>query len=146
MPEKQVEAEFTNIVNHLGMDPIAERANPEVVVMEPEKGGRGGVGAAEELLVADKFGKVIPVPTGSYARAIASTKQPVITTVELDKSGVQHKVVVTGVYRTADGKIYYSVMDSNLGPEYHNSTAYVDKSNFEEHLASGGFVVIPTAQ
>jgi hypothetical protein len=145
VPEKQVNAEFSNIVNHLGMDPIAERTNPETVVMEPQNGGRGGVGAAEELLLADKFGKVIPVPTDSYARAIASTKQPVITTVELDKSGVQHKVVVTGVYRTADGKIYYSVMDSNLGPGYHNSTAYVEKSNFEEHLASGGFLVIPAA-
>ena len=145
VPETQVNAEFTNVVSHLGMDPIGERANPETVVMEPQNGGRGGVGAAEELLVADKFGKVIPVPTDSYARAIASTKQPVITTVELDKSGVQHKVVVTGVYRTEDGKIYYSVMDSNLGPEYRNSTAYVEKSNFEEHLASGGFVVMPAA-
>lgn len=145
VPEKQVNAEFTNIVSHLGMDPIAERANPESVVAEPQNGGRGGVNAAEELLVADKFGKVAPVPTDSYARAIASTKQPVITTVELDKSGVQHKVVVTGVYRTADGKIYYSVMDSNLGPEYRNSTAYIEKSNFEEHLASGGFVVLPAA-
>ena len=145
VPEKQVNAEFTNIASHLGMDPIAERAKPEIVVMEPQNGGRGGVGAAEELLVADKFGKVVPVPTDSYARAIASTKQPVITTVQLDKSGVQHKVVVTGVYRTADGKVYYSVMDSNLGPDYHNSTAYVEKSNFEEHLASGGFVVLPAA-
>jgi tetratricopeptide (TPR) repeat protein len=145
VPEKQVNAEFSNIVSHLGMDPIAERTNPETVVMEPQNGGRGGVGAAEELLLADKFGKVIPVPTESYARAIASTKQPVITTVELDKTGVQHKVVVTGVYRTADGKIYYSVMDSNLGPGYNNSTAYVEKSNFEEHLASGGFVVMPAA-
>lgn len=145
VPEKQVNAEFTNIVSHLGMDPIEERANPAKVVLEPQNGGRGGVGAAEELLVADKFGKVVPVPTDSYARAIASTKQPVITTVQLDKSGVQHKVVVTGVYRTADGKIYYSVMDSNLGPDYHNSTAYVEKSNFEEHLASGGFVVLPAA-
>jgi tetratricopeptide (TPR) repeat protein len=145
VPEKQVNAEFTNVVNHLGMDPIAERANPETVVMEPQNGGRGGLNAAEELLVADKFGKVVPVPTDSYARAIASTKQPVITTVQLNQSGVQHKVVVTGVYRTADGKIYYSVMDSNLGPEYQNSTAYVEKSNFEEHLASGGFVVMPTA-
>lgn len=143
VPEKQVNAEFSNIVSHLGMDPIAERTNPDTVVMEPQNGGRGGVNAAEELLVADKFGKVVPVPTDSYARAIASTKQPVITTVELDKSGVQHKVVVTGVYRTADGKIYYSVMDSNLGPGYQNSTAYVEKSNFEEHLASGGFVVMP---
>jgi hypothetical protein len=115
------------------------------VVMEPQNGGRGGVNAAEELLVADKFGKVVPVPTDSYARAIASTQQPVITTVQLDKSGVQHKVVVTGVYRTADGKIYYSVMDSNLGSDYHNSTGYVEKSNFEEHLASGAFVVMPTA-
>ncbi len=145
VPEKQVNAEFTNIVSHLGMDPIAERANPGIVVAEPQNGGRGGVNAAEELLVADKFGKVVPVPTDSYARAIASTKQPVITAVELDKSGVQHKVVVTGVYRTADGKIYYSVMDSNLGPEYRNSTAYMEKSNFEEHLASGGFVVLPSA-
>jgi hypothetical protein len=145
VPEKQVNAEFTNIVNHLGMDPIAERTNPEIVVAEPQNGGRGGVGAAEELLVADKFGKVIPVPTNSYARAIASTKEPVITTVQLDNSGVQHKVVVTGVYRTEDGSIYYSVMDSNLGPEYRNSTAYVEKSNFEEHLASGGFVVMPAA-
>jgi tetratricopeptide (TPR) repeat protein len=145
VPEKQVNAEFTNIVSHLGMDPIAERVNPGIVVAEPQNGGRGGVNAAEELLVADKFGKVVPVPTDSYARAIASTKQPVITTVELDKSGVQHKVVVTGVYRTADGKIYYSVMDSNLGPEYRNSTAYVEKSNFEQHLASGGFVVLPAA-
>jgi hypothetical protein len=143
VPEKQVNAEFTNIVSNLAMDPIAERAKPEIVVMEPQNGGRGGVGAAEELLVADKFGKVVPVPTDSYARAIATTKQPVITTVQLDKSGVQHKVVVTGVYRTADGKIYYSVMDSNLGPDYHNSTAYVEKSDFEEHLASGGFVVLP---
>ena len=146
VPEKQVNAEFTSVVSHLGMDPIGERANPETVVAEPQKGGRGGVGAAEELLVADKFGKVIPVPTDSYARAIASTKQPVITTIELDKSGVQHKVVVTGVYRTADGRIYYSVMDSNLGPEYRNSTAYVEKSNFEEHLTSGGFVVMPAAK
>jgi tetratricopeptide (TPR) repeat protein len=145
VPEKQVNAEFTNVVNHLGMDPIAERANPETIVMEPQNGGRGGLNAAEELLVADKFGKVVPVPTDSYARAIASTQQPVITTVKLDQSGLQHKVVVTGVYRTADGKIYYSVMDSNLGPDYHNSTAYVEKSNFEEHLASGGFVVMPTA-
>jgi tetratricopeptide (TPR) repeat protein len=145
VPEKRVNAEFTNIVSHLGMDPIEERANPEIVVTESQNGGRGGVGAAEELLVADKFGNVVPVPTDSYARAIASTKQPVITTVQLDKSGVQHKVVVTGVYRTADGKIYYSVMDSNLGPDYHNSTAYVEKSNFEEHLASGGFVVLPAA-
>ncbi|MGA8011089.1 MAG: tetratricopeptide repeat protein [Candidatus Acidiferrales bacterium] len=145
VPETQVNAEFKNVVSHLGMDPVGERANPETVVKEPQNGGRGGVGAAEELLVADKFGKVIPVPTDSYARAIASTKQPVITTVELDKSGVQHKVVVTGVYRTEDGKIYYSVMDSNLGPEYRNSTAYVEKSNFEEHLASGGFVVMPAA-
>ena len=138
-------AEFTNIVNHLGMNPIAERTNPEIVVAEPQSGGRGGVGAAEELLVADKFGKVIPVPTNSYARAIASTKEPVITTVQLDNSGGQHKVVVTGVYRTEDGKIYYSVMDSNLGPDYPNSTAYVEKSNFEGHLASGGFVVVPSA-
>lgn len=145
VPEKQVNAEFTNIVSHLGMDPIEERANPDIAVMEPQNGGRGGVGAAEELLVADKFGKVVPVPTAGYARAIASTKQPVITTVQLDRSGIQHKVVVTGVYRTADGKIYYSVMDSNLGPDYHNSTAYVEKSNFEEHLASGGFVVLPAA-
>ena len=145
VPEKQVNAEFTNIVSHLGMDPIEERANPAIVVTEPQNGGRGGVNAAEELLVADKFGKVVPVPTDSYARAIASTKQPVITTVQVDKSGVQHKVVVTGVYRRADGKIYYSVMDSNLGADYNNSTAYVEKSNFEEHLASGGFVVLPAA-
>lgn len=145
VPEKQVNAEFTNIVNHLGMDPIAERTDPGIVVAEPKNGGRGGVGAAEELLVANKFGKVVPVPTDSYARAIASTKQPVITSVQLDKTGAQHKVVVTGVYRTEDGKIYYSVMDSNLGPDYPNSTAYVEKSNFEEHLASGGFVVMPAA-
>ena len=145
VPEKQVNAEFRKIVRDLGMDPIEERANPEIVVTEPQNGGRGGLNAAEELLVADKFGKVVPVPADSYARAIASTKQPVITTIQLDKTGVQHKVVVTGVYRTADGKIYYSVMDSNLGPDYHNSTGYVEKSNFEEHLASGGFVVLPAA-
>ena len=49
------------------------------------------------------------------------------------------------VPRLHDGKYYYSVMDSNLydGKTNPNSTVYVEKSFFEEHLASGGFVVMP---
>ncbi len=143
VPEGQVKAEFTNIVRHLGMDPIEERTNPGIVVTVPQRGGRGGLNSVEELLVAEKFGKVVPVPDDGYARAIASTKQPVITTIKLETG--EHKVVVTGVYRTDDGKIYYSVMDSNLGPDYQNSTAYVEKSSFEEHLTTGGFIVMPSA-
>jgi hypothetical protein len=141
---EQVKDELNAVVNKLGMDSTGERANPQIVVASLQQGGRGGVSAVEELLVAEKFGKVIPVPTDSYARAIASTGRPVITTVDLNPpNGTQHKVVVTGVHRAKDGKIYYSVMDSNLGNDYHNSTDYVEKSFFEDHLASGGFVVMP---
>jgi hypothetical protein len=146
VPEEKVKNEFTTTVNNLAMDPIAERSNPEIIVTSPQKGGRGGVDPIEELLVSEKFGKVIPVPTDSFAKAIASTGRPIITTVNLNPAvpnGGQHKVVVTGVSRAKDGKIYYSVMDSNLGSDYAKSTGYVEKSAFEEHLASGGFVVMP---
>ena len=129
------------------MDPIEERTNLEIAVTDPQKGGLGGENLSEELLVALKFGKVVPVPDGSYARAIANTGRPVITTVDFNPgqpNNVQHVVAVTGVYRTPDGKIYYSVMDSNLdGKKYNNSTDYVEKSFFEDHSASGSFVVMP---
>ncbi len=77
-------------------------------------------------MIANKVGNVIGVSENSFAKAIESTHHPVITTVVIDefKNGkledVNHEVAVTGVYRAADGKVFYSVMDSNLkSPQLH---------------------------
>ena len=144
--EEKVRDVFKTTVNNLGMEEIGNRSNPDNMLKISQQGGGGGVGPVEELLVAEKFGKVVPVPKDSFAKAIANTGQPVITTVNLNPPrGEEHKVVVTGVYENKDGQYYYSVMDSNLydGKKNTSSTAYVEKSFFDEHLTSGGFVVMP---
>ncbi|MDE2027814.1 MAG: hypothetical protein KGJ11_04660 [Candidatus Omnitrophica bacterium] len=144
VPFGQVQTQFKETVHQMAMDPASERQNPEIAVMDPKQGGNGGLNGIEELSLAEKFGQVIPVPNGSYARAIATTHRPVLTTVDLNPPHhADHKVLVTGVYEAKNGRIYYSVMDSNLDSKYKNSTAYVEKNYFEDHLSSGGFVVIP---
>jgi len=148
---QKVRDTFKDTVSNLGMEDAADRSNPGNMLATPNEGGRGGTGPVEELLVAEKFGDVVPVPKDSFARALASTGQPIITTVKMNPSmgnGGEHKVVVTGVYQCGDGKFYYSVMDSNLYDANKNpqSTEYVEKSFFEDHLASGGFVVMPNGK
>lgn len=139
---KQVKAKFRTTLKNLGMDRIEERSNPELAVADPKHGGRGGLNPYEEILIAEQVGKVIAVPKGSFAKAIESTGRPVVTTVIIDEQGGSHEVVVTGVHRAEDGKIYYSVMDSNL-KNHDDFTAYVEKSGFERHMPSGGYVVVP---
>ncbi|MDD5763256.1 MAG: hypothetical protein PHP88_12220, partial [bacterium] len=119
-----------------------ERTNPDLVVTSPKKGGRGGLNPYEEILIAGQLGTVIAVPRKSFARAIESTGRPVVTTVVIDRKGGSHEVVVTGVHRSEGGKVYYSVMDSNL-KNHENFTAYLEKSRFESHMTSGGYVVVP---
>lgn len=142
VPFKRVKSTFTATLKNLGMDRIEERNNPELAVAEPKHGGRGGLNPFEEMLIAEQLGKVIAVPRGSFARAIESTGRPVVTTVVINDRGASHEVVVTGVYRSKDGKVYYAVMDSNL-KGYQNFTAYVEKAGFERHMPSGGYVIVP---
>ena len=146
---QKVKDEFKNSVSGLAMEEVSDRRDPANMLKHPAEGGRGGTGPVEELLVAQKFGNVVPVPKDSFARAIATTGQPVITTLDVQPPNhAGHKVVVTGVYENKDGKYYYSVMDSTLYNAKTNpeSTQYVEKSFFNAHLDSGGFVVLPNDQ
>jgi hypothetical protein len=141
VPLKRVNETFMKTVKDLGMDQIEDRQNPNLLVTTPKQGGRGGLNPIEELLVADQLGDTIAVPRTSFARAISTTGSPVVTTVKLKQ--VEHEVVVTGVYRTGDGSIYYAVMDSNLA-NHKNFTRYVEKSKFEKDMVyKGGYVVVP---
>jgi len=103
------------------------------------------------MVIANRVGNVVGVPERNFAKAIESTHHPVITTVAIDyrdadgtlKDRGNHEVAVTGVFRAANGKVYYSVMDSNL-KMYSNFTAFVEKADFEDHMVfGGGYVVIP---
>jgi hypothetical protein len=141
VPLKRVNETFRKTVKDLGMDQIENRQNPDLIV---KRSGRG-VNPIEELLVADQLGDTIAVPRTSFARAIATTGKPVMVTVKLQRGqeSVKHEVVLTGVYRTDDGAIYYAVMDSNLA-KHKNFTRYVEKSEFENEMPyEGGYVVIP---
>ena len=151
VPLAQVEEVFKKTVQDLGMKSIAERRNPDLVVTDPDKGGRGGLNPLEELLVSEILGDVIAVPRTDFAKVIESTGRPVITTIYIqvgtdeNPKEAPHEVVVTGVYRTPKGEIYYRVMDSNLA-DHKNFTTYVEKYDFEGRMTfdgGGGFVVMP---
>lgn len=140
VPLQRVQEEFGSTMKNLGMEPIEDRNNPGLALTSPNQGGRGGIGTYEEFMIGSKLGKVIAVPTDSFATAIEMTGKPVITSVFIDDKQDSHAVAVTGVYRRKDGGVYYSVMDSTL-EGYPNFTAYVEKSKFESHLETAGFVV-----
>jgi hypothetical protein len=149
VPFPQVRAELAPTLKNLSIARIEVRNTPDLAITAQDKGGTGGLNAFEEILVANKVGNVIGVPEKNFAKAIESTHHPVITSVVIDdyKNGKlvnvgTHEVAITGVYRAADGKVYYSVMDSNLN-HHPNYTAYVEKNDFEDHMAfGGGFVVV----
>jgi hypothetical protein len=151
VPFVQVRAQLAPTLKDLAIARIEIRNTPDLAITSRKNGGTGGLNSFEEIMIADKVGNVIGVPDKDFAKAIESTHSPVITSVVIDdydsngklKTVGYHEVAVTGVYRTADGKVYYSVMDSNL-KSHHNYTAYVEKNDFEDHLAfSGGYVVVP---
>lgn len=150
VPFPQVRAELAPTLKNLAIAKIEVRNTPDLEITAKNKGGTGGLNAFEEILIANKVGNVIGVPEKSFAEAIESTHHPVITSVVIDKkvngklvNTGSHEVAVTGVYRAANGKVYYSVMDSNLNHN-PNYTAYVEKNDFEDHMAfGGGFVVVP---
>lgn len=137
VPVGQVKDAFDNIVKDLGMDPIEERNNPDLATTSSDQGGNGGLNPLEELLTAGKVGTVTAVPSDNFAQALESTHQPIVTTINGN-----HEVLVTGVYQTAAGGVFYSVMDSNL-KGYDNYTAYVDKQSFEGKMTWGGYIITP---
>ncbi|MBI5327092.1 MAG: hypothetical protein HZB80_02200 [Deltaproteobacteria bacterium] len=152
VPLAQVKAQLEPTLKSLAIARSEVRKNPDLAVTSQDKGGTGGLNIFEEILIAKKVGNVIAVPDKNFAKAIESTGRPVITSVFIDaydkkKNLVNignHEVAVTGVYRAENGKVYYSVMDSNL-KKYANYTAYIEKTDFENHmLFGGGYVVIPS--
>jgi hypothetical protein len=150
VPYAQVKARLEPTLKNLSVARIEVRNHPELAVTSQKQGGVGGLNPFEEILIARQVGNVVGVPDKNFAKAIESTGRPVITSVRIDAYDANgqlhdignHEVAVTGVYRTPDGKIYYSVMDSNLksNPNY---TAYIEKNEFEDHmLFGGGYVVV----
>jgi len=137
VPVGQVKDAFGNMVKNLGMAPIEERNNPDLATTDSQHGGLGGLNPLEELLTAGKVGTVTAVTSVDFAQAIENTGMPVVTTINGN-----HEVLVTGAYQTADGKTYYSVMDSNL-KGYDNYTAYIDRQLFEGKMTWGGYVITP---
>ena len=145
VPLGDVKAAFEKTVNRLGMDSIAERKNPQLVITDTDKGGRGGLNPFEELLVSEQLGNVIAVPHTDFSKIIESTGRPVLTSINIKdgKKREKHEVAVTGVYRAEDGQIYYRVMDSNL-KDHENFTTYIEKTEFQKKMPyEGGFVVVP---
>jgi hypothetical protein len=151
VPFEQVKATLEPTLKNLAIARSEVRKNPELAITSPPKGGFGGLNPFEEIVIAKQFGNVIGVPDKNFAKAIESTGRPVITSVVIDAYNAKqelvpvgsHEVAVTGVYRTADGKVFYSVMDSNL-KTHANYTAYVEKNDFENHMVfGGGYVVVP---
>ena len=145
VPLGDVKAAFEKTINHLGMDSIAERENPQRVITDTDKGGRGGLNPFEELLVSEQLGNVIAVPHTDFSKIIESTGRPVLTSINIKdgKKREKHEVAVTGVYRAEDGQIYYRVMDSNL-KDHENFTTYIEKTEFQKKMPyEGGFVVVP---
>jgi hypothetical protein len=151
VPFAQVRAELAPTLKNLAIARIEIRKTPDLAITSRKDGGTGGLNSFEEIMIADKVGKVIGVPDKNFAKAIESTHRPVITSVvinDYDSNGKlkivgYHEVAVTGVYRTEDDKVYYSVMDSNL-KSHPNYTAYVGKNDFEDHMVfGGGYVVVP---
>lgn len=150
VPLAQVKAQLAPTMRSLAIAQIEVRDKPELAITAKAAGGTGGLNPFEEILIANKVGNVIGVPEKSFAKAIESTHHSVITTVVIDevRNGKlenigNHEVAITGVYRAADGKVYYSVMDSNL-KSLPNYTAYIEKNDFEDHMVfGGGYVVVP---
>jgi hypothetical protein len=151
VPFAQVKATLEPTLKNLAIARSEVRKNPELAITSQKKGGLGGLNPFEEIVIAKQFGNVIGVPDKDFAKAIESTGRPVITAVVIDAYNSDHdlvavgshEVAVTGVYRTADGKLFYSVMDSNL-KTHANFTAYVEKNDFENHMVfGGGYVVVP---
>jgi hypothetical protein len=151
VPFAQVKATLEPTLKNLAIARSEVRKNPELAITSQKKGGLGGLNPFEEIVIAKQFGNVIGVPDKNFAKAIESTGRPVITSVVIDAYNAKqelvpvgsHEVAVTGVYRTADGKVFYSVMDSNL-KTHANYTAYVEKTDFEDHMVfGGGYVVVP---
>jgi hypothetical protein len=151
VPFVRVRAELAPTLKNLAIARIEVRKTPDLAVTSQKNGGTGGLNSFEEIMIANKVGNVMGVPDKNFAKAIESTHSPVIASVVIDdydsngklRTVGYHEVAVTGVYRTVEGKVYYSVMDSNLksNPNY---TAYVEKNDFEDHMAfSGGYVVVP---
>lgn len=151
VPFAQVKATSELTLKNLAIARSEVRKNPELAITSQKKGGLGGLNPFEEMVIAKQFGNVIGVPDKNFAKAIATTGRPVITSVVIDAYNAKqelvpvgsHEVAVTGVYRTGDGKVFYSVMDSNL-KTHANYTAYVEKNDFENHMIfGGGYVVVP---
>lgn len=141
VPLDQVKTVFEKTVKDLGMDTITARENPQTVITSANKGGRGGLNPLEELLVSEQLGNVVAVSHTDFAKVIENTGRPVITSIDIN--GGKHEVVVTGVYRTEDKRIYYRVMDSNL-TDHNNFTTYIEKDEFYKKMPyEGGFVVVP---
>jgi hypothetical protein len=151
VPFAQVKAKLAPTLKNLAITRSEVRKNPDLAVTSQRNGGVGGLNPFEEILIARQVGNVIAVPDKNFAKAIESTHRPVITTVFIDAYDKNHNLVVTGnhevavtgVYRAVNGKVYYSVIDSNL-KQYINYTAYVEKIDFENHmLFTGGYAVVP---
>jgi hypothetical protein len=151
VPFAQVKAALEPTLKNLAIARNEVRKNPDLAITSQKKGGLGGLNPFEEIVIAKQFGNVIGVPDKNFAKAIESTGRPVITSVVIDAYNSDHdlvavgshEVAVTGVYRAADGKVFYSVMDSNL-KTHANFTAYVEKNDFEHHMVfGGGYVVVP---
>jgi hypothetical protein len=151
VPFSRVKATLEPTLKNLAIARSEVRRNPELATTSQKNGGVGGLNAFEEILIAKQVGNVIGVPDRNFAKAIESTGRPVIASVVVDDYNSKnelvpvgyHEVAVTGVYRTADHKVYYSVMDSNLKSRA-NYTAYVEKNDFENHMVfGGGYVVVP---
>ena len=83
MPLEQVKSVFKKTVKDLGMDTIAERKNPDLVITSQSKGGRGGLNPFEELLVSEQLGDVVAVPHTDFAKVIENTGRPVITSIHI---------------------------------------------------------------
>jgi hypothetical protein len=154
VPFAEVRARLDPTLKNLAIARSDVRANPGLAVTSQKAGGMGGLNPFEEILIAKQVGNVIGVPDKNFAKAIESTGRPVITSVLIDEYNSQHKLVavgghevaVTGVYRADDGRVYYSVMDSNL-KTHPNFTAYIEKSDFEQHMIfGGGYVVVPVSK
>lgn len=142
VPVGKVKETFQRTIKDLGMDKLQDRQNPDLIIDNSKQGGGRGLNIFEELLVAERLGDPIAVPKSAFAQAIETTGKPVVTSVNMP-DGQKHEVIVTGIYRTDNGRVYYSVMDSNFADQ-KNFTKFMEKAGFESSMSyGGGYVIVP---